>query len=76
MMKEWSFAETKSPMLIFKKIYSFALIPNICLMHMSLLIKIMPGIVICNKHVIEKHIMDLKISLAISGPSEHNFTSP
>lgn len=45
-------------------------------MHMSLLIKIMPGIVTCNKHVIEKHIMDLKISLAISGPSEHNFTSP
>lgn len=37
-----------------------------------ILIVLMLGILIGNKHVIEKHIVDLKTLLAISGPSDHN----
>lgn len=42
-------------------------------MHMSLLILIIviQGILVYNKHVIEKHVLDLKTLLAISGPPDH-----
>lgn len=44
-------------------------------MSLQIFIIVIQGILVYNKHVIEKHIMDLKTLLAISGPPNYKFAS-